>query len=101
MCTVTLYSRTLPVENLETAFYQQSFATFTESDIAALGITVADIANLKSIVGTEQVHVTTLVSAIAGAGTAPVQPCTYNFGFTTAAAMVATAAILENIGVSA
>jgi len=86
----------LTAENLETAFYQQGFANFT-----ALGLTETDITNLKSIGGTEQTHVTTLTAAIAGAGTQPVQPCTYNFGFTTAAAMVATAAVLENIGVSA
>jgi hypothetical protein len=30
-----------------------------------------------------------------------VQPCQYNFGFTDAAGMVATAAVLENVGVSA
>jgi hypothetical protein len=91
----------LTLENLETAFYQQGFAQFQDSDFAALGLQPADITNLKSIGATEQTHVTTLTSAIAGAGTQPVQPCQYNFGFTTAAAMVATAAVLENIGVSA
>jgi hypothetical protein len=64
----------LTAENLETAFYQQGFAKFADSDFAALGLTAADITNLKSIGGT---------------------------GFTTAAAMVATAGVLENIGVSA
>lgn len=91
----------LTLENLETAFYQQGFAKFADSDFAALGLQPADITNLKSIGGTEATHVTTLTSAITGAGTQPVQPCTYNFGFTTAQAMVATAGILENIGVSA
>ena len=91
----------MTAENLETAFYSQGFAKFPDSDFAALGLSTTDIANLKSIGATEQTHVTTLNAAIAGAGTAPVQPCTYNFGFTTAAAMVATAGVLENIGVSA
>jgi hypothetical protein len=91
----------LTLENLETAFYQQGFAMFPDTDFAALGLTTEDITNLHSIGGTEQIHVTTLNSAIAGAGTQPVQPCTYNFGFTTAASMVATAGVLENIGVSA
>jgi len=66
-----------------------------------LGLTTTDIANLKSIATTEQVHVTTLSGAVVNAGFKPVQPCTYNFGLTTAAAMVATAGTLENIGVSA
>lgn len=91
----------MTLENLETAFYQQGFAKFPDSDFAALGLSANDITNLKSIGQTEQTHVTTLTSAIAGAGTAPVQPCTYKFGFTDAAGMVATAAVLENVGVSA
>ncbi|RDW87287.1 hypothetical protein BP5796_02981 [Coleophoma crateriformis] len=91
----------LTAENLETAFYSQGFAKFTDADFQAAGLTTTDITNLKSIATTEQTHVTTLNSAIAGAGTQPVAACTYNFGFTTAAAMVQTAAVLENIGVSA
>lgn len=91
----------LTAENLETAFYAQGFAKFTDADFQAAGLTTTDITNLKSIATTEQTHVTTLNSAIAGAGTQPVVACTYNFGFTTAAAMVQTAAVLENIGVSA
>ncbi|KAI9049248.1 hypothetical protein LZ554_007095 [Drepanopeziza brunnea f. sp. 'monogermtubi'] len=93
----------LTLENLETAFYQQGFAKFQDTDFAALGLAPAEITNLKSIGGTEATHVTTLNSAIAGAGTAPVQPCTYNFApaLTDAKTMVATAAVLENVGVSA
>lgn len=74
---------------------------FPDTAFTAAGLTTTDITNLKSVASTEQVHVTTLTGAIAGAGFLPVQPCTYNFGFTTAAAMIATAGVLENIGVSA
>ncbi|TVY78481.1 Protein rds1 [Lachnellula suecica] len=91
----------LTLEFLETAFYAQGFAMFQDSDFAALGLQPADITNLKSIQGTEQAHVTTLMSAVAGAGTQPVAPCTYNFGLTNAASMIATASVLENVGVSA
>ena len=42
-----------------------------------------------------------LQGAIAGAGVQPVQACNYNFGFTDAQGMVGTAAVLENVGVSA
>ena len=59
------------------------------------------MANLKAVGTIEQTHVTALTAAISGAGFLPVQPCTYNFGFTTPAAMLATAGVLENIGVSA
>ncbi|KAJ5043086.1 uncharacterized protein L3040_004472 [Drepanopeziza brunnea f. sp. 'multigermtubi'] len=93
----------LTLENLETAFYQQGFAKFQDTDFAALGLAPAEITNLKSIGGTEATHVTTLNAAISGAGTAPVAPCTYNFApaLTDAKTMVATAAVLENVGVSA
>lgn len=94
-------SSALTLEFLETAFYTEGFARFPDSDFAALGLQPADITNLKSIGGTEQVHVTTLLTAIAAAGTKPVAPCTYKFGLTDAASMVATASILENVGVSA
>jgi hypothetical protein len=89
------------LEFLETAFYQRGFAKFPDSDFQALGLSSQQLSDLQSIGATEQVHVTTLLSAIAGTGTQPVAPCTYNFGFTTAQAMVATASVLENIGVSA
>jgi hypothetical protein len=74
---------------------------FPESDFLALGLSQTDVTNLLSIGLTEQSHVTTLLTAISGSGTKPVAPCTYNFGFKTAADMVAIAAVLENVGVSA
>ncbi|KAH8587103.1 ferritin-like domain-containing protein [Bisporella sp. PMI_857] len=91
----------LTLENLEGAFYSQGFAMFPDQAFAEAGLSQADIANLKSVGSTEQTHVTTLTGAIAAAGFLPVQPCTYNFGFTTPAAMLATAGVLENVGVSA
>ena len=74
---------------------------FPPSDFMALGLQQDQVNDLVSIGGTEQVHVETLLSAISATGTAPVQPCNYKFGFTDAAGMVATAAVLENVGVSA
>lgn len=50
---------------------------------------------------TEEAHVVLLQGAIAQAGVQPVQACQYNFGFTDALGMVGTAAVLENVGVSA
>lgn len=89
------------MEWLEATFYQQGFAKFPASDFAALGLTQQEITDLTNIGASEQAHVQLLQSAIAQAGVKPVQPCTYNFGFTDAAGMVGTAAVLESVGISA
>ncbi|KAI1190326.1 ferritin-like domain-containing protein [Nemania serpens] len=91
----------LTLEWLEASFYQQGFAKFSDDQFVALGLSQAQLSDLKSIGSSEEAHVGLLQSAIAQAGVQPVQPCTYNFGFTDAAGMVATAAVLENVGVSA
>lgn len=51
----------------------------------------------------EQSHVQIIQSTLAQQGIQPVQPCTYNFGgaFASAQAMVQTATVLEQVGVSA
>ncbi|KAL1844912.1 hypothetical protein VTK73DRAFT_1531 [Phialemonium thermophilum] len=91
----------LTLEWLEATFYQQGFAKFPASDFKNLGLTDQEITDLTNIGASEQAHVQLLQSAIAQAGVQPVQPCTYNFGFTDAAGMVATAAVLESVGISA
>lgn len=91
----------LTLEWLEATFYQQGFAKFPASDFTALGLSQREVTDLLGVGQTEQQHVILLQGAIAQAGVQPVQPCTYNFGFTDAKSMVATAAVLENVGVSA
>lgn len=91
----------LTLEWLEATFYQQGFAQFGDEQFTALGLNEVQLADLKGIGTSELTHVEGLQSAIAQAGVAPVQPCEYNFGFTDAAGMVATAAILESVGISA
>lgn len=91
----------LTLEHLEAAFYQQGFAKFPASDFQALGATPQQVTDLIGVGASEQAHVVFLQSAIAQAGVKPVQPCTYNFGFTTAAAMLGTASVLESVGISA
>ncbi|KAJ6788844.1 hypothetical protein PWT90_06996 [Aphanocladium album] len=91
----------LTLENLEESFYREGFAKFKESDFAALGLDQQQIADLQQIGKTEAQHVGLLQSSLAQGGVKPVQRCEYEFGFTDAAGMVKTAAVLENIGVSA
>ncbi|KAK1760451.1 protein rds1 [Echria macrotheca] len=91
----------LTLELLEEDFYRTGFQQFPADQFIALGLTQEQVNELVNIGKTEEAHVIALQSAIAQAGTQPVQACTYNFGFTDAASMVATAAVLENVGVSA
>jgi Ferritin-like domain len=98
--TLLAYSA-LTLEHLESTFYSQGFQKFPTSDFAALGLKQSDIDALQQIGNTEATHVTTLQTVITALGATPVEPCTYNFGFTNAAGMVATARILEAVGISA
>lgn len=91
----------LTLEWLEATFYQQGFAMFGDDQFSALGLNEQQLLDLKGIGTSENTHVSLLQSSIAQAGTQPVQPCQYNFGFTDAAGMVATAGILESVGISA
>lgn len=96
-------SSALTAEHLESEFYKQGFAKFPASDFQALGLTDTQITQLKKVGDTEATHVTTLQSAIAGAGGKPVEACQYNFdaALASADAMVKTARVLEAVGVSA
>ncbi|KAK2063903.1 twin-arginine translocation pathway signal [Colletotrichum caudatum] len=91
----------LTLEWLEGTFYQQGFQKFPAQDFLALGLSQEQVNDLQQVGATELSHVSLLQSSIAQAGTQPVQPCQYNFGFTDAKGMVATAAVLENVGVAA
>ncbi|PNY25325.1 Protein rds1 [Tolypocladium capitatum] len=91
----------LTLENLEEAFYREGFQKFKESDFTALGLNKQQVNDLLSIGRSEQTHVELLQSSLAQAGVKPVQPCTYDFKFTDAKGMVGTAAVLENVGISA
>ena len=98
---LTVRNSALTLEWLEATFYQQGFAQFPPEQFAALGLTQLQIQDLLDIGTSESSHVSLLQSAIAQAGVSPVQPCQYAFGFTDAAGMVATASVLESVGVSA
>jgi Ferritin-like domain len=77
------------------------FQKFPDTDFQALGLNNNSISALHQVAGQEATHVTFLQTALKAAGQTPVEPCTYNFAFTNASGMVATAKVLEAVGVSA
>ncbi|KAJ4268289.1 hypothetical protein NW762_002352 [Fusarium torreyae] len=93
----------LTLEHLEETFYREAFTTLSDEAFAPLGLSETSLSDIKAIGKTEEEHVVLLQSALAGAGFKPVEECKYDFAGATAdpAAMVATASILESVGVSA
>jgi hypothetical protein len=91
----------LTLEHLEDNFYRQGLANFTEADFMAAGFD-SDVYNkIKTISSDETTHVSFLSTALTAAGAKPVKECTYAFGVTSVQSFLATASVLEGVGVSA
>ncbi|KAK3721789.1 hypothetical protein LTR37_002954 [Vermiconidia calcicola] len=101
MClTVDILRYALTLEHLENAFYRDGLANFTQADFTAAGWYYL-YENLQDISAHEAAHVEFLTAGLQAAGVAPVQECEYAFGVTTVDQFIATASILEGVGVSA
>ena len=91
----------LILEHLEDNFYRQGIAMFNEAAFASAGFGSTFYANLLEVSSDETNHVALLTAALTKAGVTPVQECTYNFGLTDPKSFLATASILEGVGVGA
>ncbi|KAF3035779.1 hypothetical protein E8E12_001973 [Didymella heteroderae] len=91
----------LTLEHLENTFYRQGLANFTEADFKAAGFDSEVYNRIKTIGSDESEHVKFLSGALTAAGAKPVQECTYAFGVTSVQSFLATASVLEGVGVSA
>jgi len=91
----------LTAEHLESAFYNKGFSQFSKSDFQALGLSSLEVDGLLQVGIDEQIHESTLLSALTAQGVQPVEPCQYNFEFSSADQMLSVARVLEAVGVSA
>ena len=91
----------LTLEHLEDTFYREGLANFTEDMFSKAGFDSTFYANLKEVSSDETTHVSFLTAALTKAGATPVAACSYNFGVTDVKSFIATASILEGVGVSA
>ncbi|KAM0266520.1 hypothetical protein ACHAPA_006765 [Fusarium lateritium] len=91
----------LTLEHLENNFYKQGLSNFTEEDFADAGFDSTFYNNIKVVSEDETTHVDFLTKALKAAGVTPVAECTYSFGVTDVKSFLATASILEGVGVSA
>jgi rubrerythrin len=90
----------LTLEHLEYAFYRDGIGLFSFGEDGR-GLSIDT--NFAAIRDHEGAHVETLTSVITSLGGTPVEEATYDFGdaYTDPQAFLATAAALENTGVSA
>ena len=87
----------LTLEHLEAAFYQAAGDYSFGED--AFGNSIDEW--MMAIGAHETAHVDTLTQVITDLGGQPVAAATYDFGVTDAQSFLKTAAVLENVGVSA
>jgi hypothetical protein len=97
----TILNYALTLEHLENTFYRQGLANFTEADFKAAGFDAEAYNRIKTISSDEATHVSFLSGALTAAGAKPVKECTYAFGVTSVQSFLATASVLEGVGVSA
>ncbi len=91
----------LTLEHLEDKFYREGLANFTVDDFTKAGFSADVYNNIKIVSKDEQTHVAFLTGALKAAGAQPVAECVYNFGVTDPKMFLATASVLEGVGVSA
>jgi hypothetical protein len=91
----------LTLEHLEDTFYRDALAKYDLAAFTAANFTEEAYTRVKTISADEATHVSFLTGALSAAGAQPVKACTYDFGYTDVASFLATASILEGVGVSA
>jgi len=91
----------LTLEHLEDKFYREALANFTEADFATAGFDATVYANIQKVSSDETTHVKFLTGALQSVNVTPVAECTYAFGVTDVKSFLATASVLEGVGVSA
>jgi len=98
---VDVLNYALTLEHLEATFYRMFNDEFSAMDIESAGFGSNVRGRLESIEAHEAEHVDVLVSVIGSLGGTPVTEAMYNFGVTDVDSYIATAQVLENLGVGA
>lgn len=74
---------------------------YSKDDFLAAGFSKEFFENILIIAADEATHVDFLRGGLIAAGAVPVEPCTYSFPLDTVESSVATASVLEGVGVTA
>ncbi|KAH8706044.1 ferritin-like domain-containing protein [Talaromyces proteolyticus] len=97
----TILNYALTLEHLEAAFYATGLKNFTQVDFINAGYADPFYINLQRVASDEAEHVTFLSTALKSAGAPATAACAYAFPVTDVDSFIATANILEGVGVSA
>ncbi|KAL8953479.1 MAG: hypothetical protein Q9222_000683 [Ikaeria aurantiellina] len=97
----TILNYALTLEHLEDKFYRDGLANFSASDFTAAGFPASTRDKIREVSFDEMTHVSFLTAALKKANVTPVAECTYSFPVTDVKTFLATASILEGVGVSA
>jgi hypothetical protein len=114
---LALLANEVLTQSVEDTFYRQGLANFSAQQFLDAGYSQTFYDNLKEIAYDEATHVNFLTAALGGmkgllssfsrltfipaAGAPAVKECTYSFNIPNVQAFVATASVLEGVGVSA
>lgn len=101
MDVVEVLNYALTLEHLEATFYREAVEMFDNAAYEALGFQSSVRDRIVEIADHEQEHVDALTAVIGQLDGAPVEQATYNFGYTDLTSFLATAAVIEGVGVSA
>jgi hypothetical protein len=97
----TILNYALTLEHLEDNFYKMGMSNFTADDFMQAGYDRTVYDNLKQVASDEAMHVSFLTKALKAAGAPATAACEYAFPVTDVASFLATASVLEGVGVSA
>lgn len=97
----TILNYALTLEHLERAFYRDSLNTYGADAFSGAGKEDYVRYRFTEIANHEKQHVDFLTAGLTAAGATPVKECEYAFGITSVDTFIATAQLLENIGVAA
>lgn len=93
------------LEQLESQFYQAGLQQFQSSDYTAAGFTSSQLAiqQITNIQSAESTHDSALQSELQNLGASPITSCSFDFSsaLTDVSTMLATARVVENLGVMA
>jgi hypothetical protein len=93
------------LEQLESQFYAAGLQQFQSSDYTAAGFTSSQLAiqQITNIQSNEATHDTALQSELQAIGASPITSCSFDFSsvLTDVSTMLATARVVENLGVMA